>query len=259
MKEYRRYCPVARACEILTDRWTLLIVREMLAGIVHFNDLQRGLPGIPRTLLAQRLDWLEQARVVERKRRPDGRTAEYHLTAGGRELQHVVDALGTWGARWAFGDIRPAELDPALLLWMMRRRIRRRRAFPVAASQWNSGSPGARPEWLWLVHRTNGCFGLPQASRIRPGPPDYGQSVNVLQRLARAASRSSTQGVAEPCRIEGDRALERNFSELLRWSPMARAVANSRPGRVADRLGTRGRMKKRHRRIFLVVPDMRPL
>src|SRR5215216_4813188 len=99
MREYGQYCPVARACEVLTDRWTLLIAREMLAGITHFNDLERGLPGISRTLLVQRLDWLEGAGVVERGRRPDGRTSEYRLTRAGGELQRVVDAIGTWGAR----------------------------------------------------------------------------------------------------------------------------------------------------------------
>jgi DNA-binding HxlR family transcriptional regulator len=222
MKEYGQYCPVARACEILTDRWTLLIVREMLAGIVHFNDLQRGLPGIPRTLLAQRLDWLEQARVVERKRRPDGRTGEYHLTAGGRELQHVVDALGTWGARWAFGDIRPAELDPVLLLWMMRRRIRRRQLTSRRITM-EFRFPGARPEFLWLViDRTDVsvCLKHPGFDPDLRITADLSTFYNAwLGRITLVDARR--RGAV---RIEGDRALERNFPEMLRWSPMARAV-----------------------------------
>ena len=161
MREYGQYCPVARACEILTDRRTLLIAREMLAGITHFNDLERGLPR-SRTLLVQRLDWLEGAGVLERVRRPDGRTSAYRLTAAGWDLQRVVDTLGVWGARWAFGDIRPSELDPLLLLWMMRRRLRRRQ-LPRRRIAVEFRFPGSRPEWLWLAGPGTGSSPPPSA------------------------------------------------------------------------------------------------
>src|SRR5437868_1037400 len=88
MRSYGQYCPVARATEILADRWTPLIIRELLAGVSRFNEIERGLPGISRTLLAERLRRLEGAGVVER------RAAEYRLTQAGTDLQRVIDAVG---------------------------------------------------------------------------------------------------------------------------------------------------------------------
>jgi len=93
---YGQYCPVARASEILADRWTPLIVRELLAGVERFNDLDRGLPGISRALLVERLRRLERTGIVERRPAPSRLTA-YHLTPAGRELQRVIDVLGGWG------------------------------------------------------------------------------------------------------------------------------------------------------------------
>jgi DNA-binding HxlR family transcriptional regulator len=123
MHLYGQYCPIARAAEILADRWTLLIVRELLADVKHFNELERGLPHMSRTLLAERLRRLEQMRVLERRGSSRGKPTEYRLTAAGRELQRIIDLFGEWGARWAFGPPRPNELDPIILLWWMRRRV----------------------------------------------------------------------------------------------------------------------------------------
>jgi DNA-binding HxlR family transcriptional regulator len=123
MHLYGQYCPVARAAEIFADRWTVLIVRELLADVSHFNEIERGLPHISRTLLAERLRRLEQAGVVERRVASRGKRIEYRLTPAGRDLQRVVDVFGDWGARWAFGEPRPSELDPIVLLWWMRRRV----------------------------------------------------------------------------------------------------------------------------------------
>jgi DNA-binding HxlR family transcriptional regulator len=123
MHLYGQYCPVARAAEILADRWTLLIIRELLADIKHFNELERGLPRMSRMLLVERLRRLERTGVLERRGASRGKPTEYRLTAAGRELQRVIDNLGEWGARWAFGQPRPSELDPIVLLWWMRRRV----------------------------------------------------------------------------------------------------------------------------------------
>lgn len=124
MYKYGQYCPVARATEILGDRWTLLIVRDLLTGTHHFNDLKRGLPGISATLLADRLRRLQDVGVVEKRTiRKGRRTTEYHLTAAGGELQGVISSLLTWGARWGFGAPRSEELDPILLLWWIRSRV----------------------------------------------------------------------------------------------------------------------------------------
>lgn len=125
MYKYGQYCPVAKALEILGDRWTLLIVRDMLTGTRHFNDLERGLPGISRGLLADRLRRLRHMEVIEKLERGNGRRrTEYRLTEAGQALQPVIGSLLTWGARWAFNDPEPGDLDPILLLWWMRDRVR---------------------------------------------------------------------------------------------------------------------------------------
>jgi DNA-binding HxlR family transcriptional regulator len=123
MYKYGQYCPVAMATEILGDRWTLLIVRDLLAGARHFNELERGLPGISRGLLAERLRRLHRTDVVEKLSGGKGRKTEYRLTEAGMELHTVVNALMIWGAKWAFDEPSDEQLDPILLLWWMRDRV----------------------------------------------------------------------------------------------------------------------------------------
>jgi len=121
VRRYAQYCPVAKATEVLGDRWTPLILREMLIGATGFNELQRALPGISRSILRDRLRRLERAEVVDRKTGPTGRTLEYALTPAGRDLRPVVKALGDWGATWSFTEPRRDELDPDLLIvWIAR-------------------------------------------------------------------------------------------------------------------------------------------
>jgi len=114
---YGQYCPITRAVEVLGERWTMLILRDMLLGATRFNDIARGNPGLSRSLLAKRLRQLEMAGVVERL---DG---EYHLTPAGQDLQSVVFGIGEWGAKWQFGDPREEELDPELLMWWAHDRL----------------------------------------------------------------------------------------------------------------------------------------
>ncbi|MBU8824640.1 winged helix-turn-helix transcriptional regulator [Mycolicibacterium goodii] len=121
MSTYGQFCPVAKAMELLDERWTLLVVRELLLGSTHFNDLRRGVPKMSPALLSRRLKSLARAGVLERTE-VDGRTS-YSLTECGRELATVVDALGTWGVRW-IGELGEEDLDPHLLMWDMRRTIR---------------------------------------------------------------------------------------------------------------------------------------
>src|SRR5262249_47033939 len=94
MRSYAQYCPVAKATEVLGDRWTVLIGREMLGGVTRFNELQRGLPGISRSVLADRMRGLERMEIIERRMGPRGRTLEYRLTPAGRDLEPVVQAIG---------------------------------------------------------------------------------------------------------------------------------------------------------------------
>jgi len=117
---YHQFCPVAKAMELLDERWTLLIVRELVAGSERFNELRRGVPRMSPTLLSKRLGQLVRAGVVDRI--GDGNDVRYVLTPAGRELQPVVEALGVWGIRW-IGEIGDEDLDPKLLLWDMHRNI----------------------------------------------------------------------------------------------------------------------------------------
>ena len=117
---YHQFCPVAKAMELLDERWTMLIVRELVSGSTRFNELRRGVPRMNPTLLSKRLQQLVRAGLVER--RADATDVRYMLTDAGRELQAVVEALGTWGIRW-IGNLGDEDLDPKLLLWDMHRRI----------------------------------------------------------------------------------------------------------------------------------------
>lgn len=99
MKSYQQYCSVARALDVVGDRWVLLIVRELLAfGPSRYSDLKRGLPGIASNLLAERLKSMEVDGLIERREAPAPIGAGvYQLTARGRELEDVVRALSRWG------------------------------------------------------------------------------------------------------------------------------------------------------------------
>jgi DNA-binding HxlR family transcriptional regulator len=147
---YGQYCPIAKAASIFAERWTPLILREMLFGVCHFNELQRGLPGIPRSLLAQRLRHLERTGVITREIAPHARAIEYHLTPAGRQLGDVVEALGTWGAQWAFGEPDPNEMDPLLLAWWMQRRVNRH-LLPQGRTVLQLDFHGERTSSCWFV------------------------------------------------------------------------------------------------------------
>jgi DNA-binding HxlR family transcriptional regulator len=114
---YGQYCPITRAVEVLGERWSMLILRDMLCGATRFNDIARGNPRLSRTLLSKRLRQLEHAGIV------DHIGDEYLLTPAGDDLRSIVFGLGEWGAKWQFGDPRDHELDPELLMWWVHRRL----------------------------------------------------------------------------------------------------------------------------------------
>lgn len=123
MDTYGQFCPVALAAEVLTRRWTPLIVRELLCGSTRFNDLRRGVPRMSPSLLSTRLDELEEAGIVTRGLSGEGDHPEYRLTRAGEELRPIVEAMGVWGRRWISGDLTDNELDADLLMWDARRRV----------------------------------------------------------------------------------------------------------------------------------------
>src|SRR6185369_7869912 len=115
---YRQFCPVAMAAEILCTRWTVLVLRELVAGSRRFNDLRRGLPRMSPALLSQRLKELEAANVISRNpSATEPGVFEYHLTAAGRELEPLVQGFGIWGQRWIDSELSLQHLDAPLLMW----------------------------------------------------------------------------------------------------------------------------------------------
>ena len=124
MKGYGQFCPIAKAAEIFTERWTPLVLRELVVGSTHFNELRRGVPLMSSSLLSQRLKRLIMEGVVERRPTPTGRGCEYHLTQAGRELEPLIMMMGDWGARWVRSRLAADDLDASLLMWDMQRRVR---------------------------------------------------------------------------------------------------------------------------------------
>jgi DNA-binding HxlR family transcriptional regulator len=121
-KGYGQFCPVAQAAEVLAERWTPLVVRELLCGSVRFNDLQRGVPRMSSSLLSRRLKELQRAGILERRRGEAG--FEYHLTTAGKELFPLVESMGRWAQRWLRHDLTAtSNLDPNLLMWDIRRNV----------------------------------------------------------------------------------------------------------------------------------------
>jgi len=127
---YGQFCPVAMASEVLTERWTPLVVRELLCGSTRFNDLRRGVPLMSPALLSKRLKTLERVGVVDHV---DG---EYRLTMAGKELWPVIESMGVWGQRWARGDVIAKHYDASLLMWDIHRNV----------------DPSALPERRVVVH-----------------------------------------------------------------------------------------------------------
>lgn len=115
MRTYRQYCPIARAAEIVAERWTPLVVRNLLWGATTFSDLAHGLPTMSRSMLVKRLAELERAGVVAVRPKPSGRGSLYTLTPAGQDLAHLVDVMGEWGERWL--EVTTEHSDPGFALW----------------------------------------------------------------------------------------------------------------------------------------------
>jgi DNA-binding HxlR family transcriptional regulator len=227
MAEYHQYCPVARASEILADRWTPLIVREMLAGSCHFNEIRRGLPGISRSLLVSRLRHLEDAGVVER--RSGANFPEYLLTEAGIALRDVIEHLGAWGVKWAFGDPVEEELDPALLLWKIHQRIDRRE-LPPGRTVVQFEFVGRRTRRLWLVVS-------PGEVSVCLKPPGFDSDlivradVSLLYQVWVGHIDYHVAVRRGDITVEGPRELARALPRWFMWSPMAQFVRDCRTAR----------------------------
>jgi DNA-binding HxlR family transcriptional regulator len=151
MRGYGQFCPVAQAAEVFTERWTPLVIRELLAGSRRFNDIHRGVPLMSSALLSKRLKILELCGVIERRSLAGG-GHEYRLTQAGEELRPWVELMGVWGQRWVRRPVTPEEADPALLMWDMPRSINLERLPDerVVVRFDFRGAPKGKRSW-WLV------------------------------------------------------------------------------------------------------------
>lgn len=121
--EYGQFCPVAKAAEIVTTRWTPLILRELICGSSRFNEIHRGMPLMSRALLSKRLKELQAAGVIERDGPAGSQTSVYRLTPSGEALQPIIVALGAWGQQWVESALEGPDWDAGVLMWDMKRRI----------------------------------------------------------------------------------------------------------------------------------------
>lgn len=221
---YGQYCPITRAMEVLGERWTVMIVRDLLCGATRFNEIARGNPGLSRTLLSKRLRQLRAAGVV------DHVGDRYLLTPAGEDLRPVLMGLGEWGAKWQFGDPRADELDPELLMWWVHTRLDysvlpdRRLVFEFRFSD--------QPDRFWIVRDSEG----PSICLHDPG---FGVDAVVRSDLStmlqiwygRVELRSALRsGKVE---FEGVPAIVRRLPTVLMLSPIAYASEALRSGRAA--------------------------
>lgn len=228
MRGYGQFCPVAKGAEVFAERWTPLVLRELLCGSTHFNDLHRGVPLMSRTLLSQRLKQLEEIGVVTRKSGPKG--PEHHLTQAGKDFAPIVARLGEWGQRWFRSKFSDDELDVKSLVWDMRRTVRPK-AFPpgrISVQFDFSDLPASKRTW-WLVC-DHGEVGI--------CPTDPGFEVNLfvatdLRTMTRVWMGDISVRIAlgsGGIELEGSRDFRQRFEQWLGLSGFAGIQDGRRPG-----------------------------
>jgi DNA-binding HxlR family transcriptional regulator len=220
---YKQFCPVAMAAEVLCTRWTMVLLRELVAGSTRFNDLRQGVPRMSPALLSKRLKDLEAAGIVERVKSPSERgTHEYHLTKAGMDLRSVVESIGVWGQRWVDAEISLDNLDPSLLMWDMRRNLNitplpnRRSVIEFLYTD----LPASQRRW-WLIVEPTGDVDL---CSVDPGfdvdllvTTKLRSMTSIWMGLSTVKSEQRNKAMA----LDGDRALAKNMQTWLGLSPFA--------------------------------------
>ena len=217
-RSYGSFCPVAQASEVVAQRWVPLILREIMVGYHRFNEIRHALPLISPSVLSQRLKSLEDDGVIRRRTDADGVT--YHLTAAGEELRPLVDALGHWARKWVNRDYRAYELDPAVLMWSLRRHVVAAQ-FPRGRTVLHfklDGAPRLRRYW-WIVVQGGDAEDV-DVCYTDPGHPvtltvtaPLRTMVDVLMGDAKLAGARRQGSVV----VEGDRELARRFERLFEF------------------------------------------
>lgn len=225
--DYGQLCPLAKATEILAERWTFLVIRELLSGATRFNEIRRGVPLISPSLLSQRLQRLKREGVVRRE--PSGSGHLYYLTEAGQELAPIVSRLSRWGERWALGHVDTRKPDVTALMWAIRRRVDPS-VFGGARTTIQfefTDQPQARRFW-WLVN---------EAVHVDLCPKDPGFEVDLyvvtdLPTMARIwIGKLQLSAAINACTLElsGPRGLRQAFRSWLLLSPFAQGEA-AEPG-----------------------------
>ncbi len=221
MAGYGQFCPVARASEIFAERWTPLILRELLAGHHHFSEIQKGLHRISPSLLGQRLRSLERVAVIEARPNPSGRGSTYHLTQAGSQLAEMVGALGIWGQNWL--DLQPEHLDSDILMWQILNHLHLDKLPPqrrVVRFEFR----GEKKRY-WLVLRRDD----PDICYSDPGFGDDLILRTDLEAITRVFLGQLSLADARRCgllEIEGQRDLVRGVYE---WFPVSGFARHARP------------------------------
>ena len=219
---YRQFCPVAMAAEVLCTRWTVVLMRELLAGSTRFNELRRGVQRMSPALLSQRLRELEAAGVLTRRPGAGG-APEYQLTQSGRELRPLVEAFGIWGQRWVETEVTLENLDMQLLMWDMRRGLD---VTPMPSKKSvlqfvYPEQPAAHRSW-WLIVDPEETVDL---CSVDPGfDVDLYVSVDLRTMTAIWMGLDSVRAAVSSQRmlLTGDRKLAANMQGWLGLSPFAK-------------------------------------
>ncbi|MEU5179991.1 helix-turn-helix domain-containing protein [Streptomyces longwoodensis] len=212
-REYGQFCGLARAMEVIGERWAVLIVRNLLSGPQRYTDLRRGLPAIPTNVLSTRLKQLEEAGLATRRALPHPeRGVVYELTAHGRDLEPALIALGRWGAR-TMTEPRPGEAVTAESVAMSFRTAYR----PEAAQGATAGFEVRMGEFTIRLQVTDGALAVGMGAHPAPDLVVERLSGHPVRELM-SGSRTPAEVLADgSLRVEGDPALLGRFAEMFRF------------------------------------------
>lgn len=245
MMEYGQLCPLAKATEILGERWTWLVIRELLSGDRRFNQIRKGVPLMSPSLLSQRLQRLEREGIVVREQSSSGSGHLYRLSEAGQELAPIVRRLSQWGERWVLGDIDRRRLDVTTLMWAMRRRVDPSAFGDIrVVVQFDFTDQPQAKRWWWLVNDGGDVD-------LCPKDPGFEVDLYVVTALKTMVEiwvgKLPLSVAADTGRFEvtGHRALRQTFNSWLLLTPFARHTV-SNPELAVEPSGKRNRRAPKH-------------
>lgn len=220
MSTYGQFCPLVQATQLLCERWTLIVVRELIAGSTRFNEIKKGVPKMSPSLLSARLKQLIVAGVIKHGGNKGNYT--YSLTPAGLELRPIVELFGAWGHRWVRSNLSKIDLDAGLLMWDMRRTVDPA-IFPsyriVVQFEFPDAPIGARVWWL-----------VSENGEIDLCLDDPGYNIDVVIKCSLKTMTevwTCQQGFKDAVKkgdikVMGDSKLTRKLQDWLRSSPLSK-------------------------------------